>query len=98
MLNCSKHPMSKLCQAEKVRHNKQISPARIDIITRVPHNNRDYLGAPSPFPPTFLNTLWFYRLQSLSKHISALIDVMSNTSDIELQFKELPCMHSILKY
>ena len=55
--------------------------------------NRDHYGAAAPLPPTFINTLWFYRQEARPK-ISVLIDVMSDTSDIEFQFEELPCMHS----
>ena len=59
-----------------------------------PYKYRDQFGAPPPLPPTFINTLWFYRLQSSSKNISVLIDVMSDMTDIELQFEQLLCMHS----
>ena len=92
-------PCQKLYQAEKVRPNKQMFPTRIEIIIRhptskFPYKNRDHFGATPPLPPTFINTLWLYQLQSSSKNNCFIIDTMSDTSDIKLQFEELPCMHS----
>jgi len=57
-----------------------MSPKRIEIILD------------RSLPPTLINTVWFYQLQSSSKNISVLIDVRSDTSNFELQFEELPCI------
>ena len=76
-----------------------MTPKRIEIIIGDPTSKRPleesrfFCGAPSPFTNIY-KYADVLSATSSSKNISVLIDVMCDTSDAELQFEELPCMHS----
>ena len=94
-------PCQKLYQAEKVNLNKQMPPTRNEIMimshdptSKCPHQeSRSFWGAPYPSTNIHKYAVVLLTTKLIQKHL-CLIDVISDTSDIELQFEELPCMHS----
>ena len=93
------YPCQKLYQVEKVRPNEQMSPTFKNRDHKVINPNsrcllqesRSFWGTPSPSTNIYIYAVV---LSTTKLKIFVLIDVMSDTSNIELQFEELPCMHS----
>ena len=79
-----------------------MSPKRIEIIIGdptskcPPQESRLFWGDRSPSTNIYKYAVVLSTTSS-SKNTYVLIDVMSDTADIRLQFEELPCMYSLLK-
>ena len=67
----------------KIFHNHQNSKWNIKQTTSSINSDVD-----AWLPPTFINMLWFYRQQARLKISLVLIDVMTDTSNIEFQITQ----------